>query len=229
MVGPVYALVPARALPTVDLSKSVWGELLPAGIHTAIHRFLTKAHLPLLLANMAGMILNTVVTCVDAHVGQVLSLISLVLWLPLGLGAPSTLRYDVVRLVMGTFDFWFFSCTTKITTVMVLIYFWDLRFCRMIVDWIGFHNIGLIDGQVRGIRHFVIATVVGIPPIILLLVWVMLYRLDGCTSFSLMEHHNKHTQFNLSGVDVIGNGMVTLSLLMTKLVVRKRQSLDSQP
>ncbi|KAG3014227.1 hypothetical protein PC120_g12829 [Phytophthora cactorum] len=144
----------------------------------------------------------------------------------MGLGAPSTLRYDIVRLVLKTFDFWFFSCTTTLTASMISIYFWDLRVCRMMIDWIGFHNIVFIDAQVRGIRSFVIVTILGIPPLLFMLLWIMLGRLDGCTSFSVLSHSNKHVHFSLSIVDIIGNGMITLSLLITKIVVRKRQTLQ---
>ncbi|KAG3113732.1 hypothetical protein PI125_g7068 [Phytophthora idaei] len=144
----------------------------------------------------------------------------------MGLEAPSTLRYDIVRLVLKTFDFWFFSCTTTLTASMISIYFWDLRVCRMMIDWIGFHNIVFIDAQVRGIRSFVIVTILGIPPLLFMLLWIMLGRLDGCTSFSVLSHSNKHAHFSLSIVDIIGNGMITLSLLITKIVVRKRQTLQ---
>ncbi|KUF87727.1 hypothetical protein AM587_10007015 [Phytophthora nicotianae] len=225
-LAPVYVLVPAEPLPTIDLSRSVRGELLPARAHAVIHRFLTRYHRLLLLANMSGMVMNTVVTGVNAQSGQILSVISLVMWLPLGLGAPSTLTYDIVRLVMKTFDFWFFSCTTTLTALMISMYFWDLRVCRMMIDWIGFHNIVLIDAQVRGIRPFIIVTILGIPPLIFMLLWIMLGRLDGCTSFSLLSHSNNHAHFSLSGDDIIGNGMITLSLLIIKIVVRKRQTLQ---
>ncbi|KAG7385401.1 hypothetical protein PHYPSEUDO_001530 [Phytophthora pseudosyringae] len=177
------------------------------------------------MGNMLGMVLNTVVTGVDVLTGQILSVISLTIWLPLGLGAPSTLRYDIVRLVMRTFDFWFFSCTTTLTAVLISTYFWDLRFCRMMIDWIGFHNIVFIDGQVRGIRPLILVTILGILPLVFMLLWIMLERLDGCTSFSVLSHSNTHTNFSLSGVDIIGNGMITLTLLITKIVIRKRQTL----
>ncbi|GMF29024.1 unnamed protein product [Phytophthora lilii] len=222
--GVVYALAPAEPLPTIDLSKSIRGQLLSARDHSSIHRFLTKYHRPLLFANMIAMLMNIVVTGVDALTGQILSVISLALWLPMGIAATSTLRYDIVRLIVRTFDFWFFSCTTTLTALMISTYFWDLRFCRMIIDWIGFHNIVFIDGQVRGIRHLVIVTILGIPPLVFVLFWIMLDRLDGCTSFSVLSHRNK-PHFSLSGVDIIGNYMITLSLLITKIVARKRQAL----
>lgn len=147
--------------------------------------------------------------------------------MPLGFGAFSTLRYDVVRLLMGTFDFWFFSFVTSMTAAMVSAYFRDLRFLRMVIDWVGFHHIVCIDAHVRGVRQFAFMTIVGIPPVLFILVWIMLGHVDGCTSYSILNYENAHHSFHLSGVDVIGNGLLTLALFITKIAVRKRRALRS--
>ncbi|KAG3113740.1 hypothetical protein PI124_g7310 [Phytophthora idaei] len=221
----LYVFQPANPLPVIDLSKSLRGELLPANVYEISRRFLCKYHQPLLVANVTAFVLISFMAVVNAQTGQILSLISIFLWIPLGFGAFSTLRYDVVRLLMGTFDFWFFSFVTSITAVLVSAYFRDLRFLRMIIDWVGFHHIVCIDAHVRGVRQFALMTIVGIPPVLFMLVWIMLGHVDGCTSFSILEYENEHHSFHLSGVDIIGNGLLTLALFITKIAVRKRRAL----
>lgn len=144
----VVAAGTSPGLPVNDLSKSLRGELLPAKLYDISHRLLTKHHQPLLVANVTAFFLTSFVAVVNAQAGQILSLIAIFLWIPLGLGAFSTLRYDVVLLFMGTFDFWFFSFVTSMTAGMVSAYFRDLRFLRMVIDWVGFHHIVCIDAHV---------------------------------------------------------------------------------
>lgn len=48
----------------------------------------------------------------------------------------------------------------------------------------------------------------------------------SCTSFSLLDYENENRSFHLFGVDIIGNGLLTLTLSITKIAVRKRKVLQ---
>ncbi|KUF87721.1 hypothetical protein AM587_10007016 [Phytophthora nicotianae] len=223
--GIVYTLVPAQPLPVVDLSKSFRGRLLPAKVHTFIRRKYYKHYRPVLVCGVLSYCLNVVIPLVEARMGRIIAVLAALLWIPIGLGSITTLRYDIVRLVFRTFDFWFFSAITSTITVTMSMYFGDLRSVRMLIDWIGYHHVVFVDAHVLGLRsltYFLIATVLSV---CVVLVWIMLGKVDGGSTFTIVKYEILHRTFELTGLDVIGNGMVSLGFLVAKIVFRRRKVL----
>ncbi|KAF1776843.1 hypothetical protein GQ600_11505 [Phytophthora cactorum] len=162
----VYSLVPAQPLPVVDLSKSFRGRLLPAKVHTFIRRKYYKHYRPVLACAVLSYCLNVLVPLVEARTGRIIAVLAALLWIPIGLGSITTLRYDIVRLVSRTFDFWFFSAITTTITVTMSITDADR------LD--GYHHVVLVDAHVLGLRsltYFLIATILSV---CIVLVWIML-------------------------------------------------------
>ncbi|RLN49204.1 hypothetical protein BBJ28_00014780 [Nothophytophthora sp. Chile5] len=224
----VYVLVPTGPLPVVDLSKSLRAELFPEKVDAAIFRVLKRFHRPLLMSNLVGLGLSCVVTLLNASIGQYLSVLSAILGFPLIVAGISTLRYDIVRLLVRTFDFWSSFTLLTLTLLMCATFVGDFRISRLVVDWMGFVNLLLIDGQVRGIRHYTITIFVALLPICLMLVWSMLGRIDGGRSFSLLTYENQSGRFDLEVLDIMGNGLTTLVILLAKIGYRKRKALQSR-
>ncbi|KAL3674654.1 hypothetical protein V7S43_000594 [Phytophthora oleae] len=98
---------------------------------------------------------------VQALVGQVLAVAAVLLWLPSGFGGLTTLRYDIVRLVVRTFDFWFFSTVTSVIVITVTMYLSDLRWVRMLNGWFGFHHVIFIDAHILGLRNLTYILIFG--------------------------------------------------------------------
>ncbi|KAG7385402.1 hypothetical protein PHYPSEUDO_001531 [Phytophthora pseudosyringae] len=223
--GLIYALVPAQPLPAVDLSKSFRGRLLPARVHTYIRRKYYKHYRAVLVCAAVSYCLNVSVPLVEARVGQIVAVLAALFWMPLGLGSVTTLRYDIVRLVARTFDFWFFSAITTIITVTMSTYFGDLRSVRMLIDWIGYHHVVFVDAHVLGLRSLTYILIATIFSVSVVLVWIVLGQVDGGSTFTILKFDNQHRHFELSGLDVIGNGLVSLGFLVAKIVFRRRKNL----
>lgn len=86
----VYTLVPAQPLPSVDLSKSFRGRLLPEAVHTYIRRRYYNHYRKILFFAAVSYCLNFVVPMVEACVGEVLAMLAVILWMPIGLGSITT-------------------------------------------------------------------------------------------------------------------------------------------
>ncbi|GMF25935.1 unnamed protein product [Phytophthora fragariaefolia] len=222
---PAYVLVPVASLPVIDLSKSVRAELSTPSVDATIFYLLKRFHKPLLLGVLLSFWIDIAVMVVSASIGQYLSVASTVLGLPMIAASCSTLRYDIVKLVMQTFEFWSFFIISTSTCSMCIIFVGDLRGLRLLFDWLAWQNLILLDGQVRGLRHYAITATSSIIPLMILLVWSMLERIDNATNFSILHYKIRDNRFNLSGLDIMGNGLITLLLLTAKISYRKRKLL----
>lgn len=218
-----YEFVPSRSLPALDLSRSIKSRYLPPFLLTRFDAFLKHFNKLLFASYIVGLGFSTSVPLLEASPGRYIALVSALLTLPLGLGSISTLRYDVVRLLVRTYDFWFFLLVNGTTNLMIAIMLNDLRMARLLLDWTGFQNVVLIDSQLRGIRQLSILATIGTFTVLMLLVCVMLGRVDGITDFSIMAYHNSFSRYEITAKDVVGNGLVTMSILLLKIVYRKRK------
>ncbi|EGZ29966.1 hypothetical protein PHYSODRAFT_468573 [Phytophthora sojae] len=224
--GLVYSLVPAQPLPAVDLSKSFRGRLLPGFIHhTYIRRRYSRYYRQILLCATVSYCSGFLVPLVPASTGRVFAFLAFFLWMPSGFGSVTTLRYDIVRLVCRTFDFWFFSTITSVIVVTISMYFSDLRWLRMIIEWLRLHHVIFIDAHVLGLRSLIYILIFGMISLVTVLVWIMLGRVDGGSTFTVVKYGNEHGGFELSGLDVIGNGLASLALLLAKIIFRRRKTL----
>lgn len=121
------------------------------------------------------------------------------LWMPSGFGSVTTLRYDIVRLVCRTFDFWFFSTITSVIVVTISMYFSDLRWLRMIIEWLRLHHVIFIDAHVLGLRSLIYILIFGMISLVTVLVWIMLGRVDGGSTFTVVKYGNEHGGFEPQG------------------------------
>jgi hypothetical protein len=223
--GVIYSLVPAQPLPTVDLSKSFRGRLLPASLHTYIRRRYYKYHKPIMICAALSYCLNLLVSMVRAPVGRILAVVAVLLWAPSGFGSVTTLRYDIVRLVIRTFDFWFFSVATSAVVITMSVYFSDLRWVRMLINWFGFHHAIFVDAHVLGLRHITYILIFGMISVAIVFVWIMFGQIDDISTFSIMKYENIHGGFELIGLDVMSNGVVSLGFLLIKIIFHRRKTL----
>lgn len=223
-----YELVPSTPLPVLDLSRSLKSRYLPTFLLARVDAFLARYNRPLFLCYALSLALSISVPLLKATTSSYVALISALLGLPLGLGSLGTLRYDVVRLLVRTYDFWFFLCVNGTTNFMVAVLFNDLRMTRLLIDWSGFQNIVLIDAQLRGIRQLSTLAIVGTFTVFMLLTCVMLGRVDAMQDFSIMKYQNGFSRYEVSAKDIVGNGLITMIILLLKIVYRKRKSFTRQ-
>lgn len=219
-----YELVPVGPLPTLDLSKSLKSRVLSPQAERRVDFFLRRHSKLLFVGYLVSLALSISVPLLHANAGRVAGLGCSVFGLPLALGSVASLRYDIVRLLWRKYDFWFYLCVNGVTYVMIATMFRDLRIGRVLVDVLGFQNIVLVDAQLLGVQQLIKAGAIAILTINVLLVCVMLNRVDEAHRFSILHYESQTRQYNMTVADVVGNGLVTMTILLLKIVYRKRSS-----
>lgn len=220
-----YELVPVGPLFTLDLFKSLKSQVLSPRTEKRVDVFLKRHSRLLFIEYLISLALSISMLLVSANAGRAAALGCFICGLPLALGSVASLRYGIVRLLCRKYDFWFHLCANGMTYVMLAAMFRDLRVSRVLIDIVGFQNIVLVDAQLLGVRHLIMGGAIAILTINVLLVCVMLNTVDEAYRFLTLHYKSQHWQYNMTVVDVVGNGLVTMTILLLKIVYRKRTSL----
>ncbi|DBA04955.1 TPA: hypothetical protein N0F65_006957 [Lagenidium giganteum] len=216
-----YEVVPAEPLPLVDLSCSLKSRFIPGSLLQRIDVFLVRYARALLIGYCVALIASTIVPLVPPLIGQVAACVSITLGLPLGLGSLSGLRYDVVRLLTTTYDFWFFLVLNTFICGMMATYFGDLRMARMVLDWTGIQNLVMADAQLRAVRRLTFMAVIGVSVLTVQLASVLFDLVQNAHDFQLFASGD-HT---VMASNFLANGIITLTILVLRFVYRKRHAL----
>lgn len=137
----------------------------------------------------------------DVH-GRFLGVLVVLFGLPLALGSVSSLRYGVVRRMMHTYDFWFFSIVNLTTFTAGVVAFGDLRSLRFLIDVIGFQNIVLIDAQLRGINQVALATPFALIVVLALVLCVTLKQVAAMNPVEIFQYQGSFNHYQVSVVDL---------------------------
>lgn len=218
-----YELVPVRTQPVVNLSMSLKRRFLSPAIDRRIDLILRRYGRALFAFYLVSLMLNISVPLLDAPTGRLASLVCILCGLPLALLSLTTLRYDIVKLLLATYDFWFYATANLVGYLTIAISFADLRIARLLIDSLGFQNIVFVDAQLLGVKRLITSSSIAIIAINVLLVCVMLNRIDGVDfSRSIFRYRNQNHSYNVTLADIVGNGIVTMTIFLFKISYRKR-------
>lgn len=220
----VYELVPSSTLPALDLSQSLKSKFLPTFLLNRVDDFLKRYNIVIFYMYLLAYAIGFMVPLVGVEHGRFLGVLVAVLGLPLALGSVSSLRYGVVRLMIHTYDFWFFSIVNLTTFAAGVVVFGDVRSLRFVIDLIGFQNMVLIDAQLRGINQVALATPFALFVVLALLLSVMLNQVDAMRRAVLFQYQGSHNKYQVSVVDLMVNGLGTLSILLLKIMYRVQRT-----
>lgn len=220
-----YEFVPSAALPEVDLSLSFKSRFLSENSLRIVSYILRRFHAPLACAYAVGMVLSVAVPYLSAPEGRIGAVLSLIIALPLGLANLSALRYELVCLVIREDNTMFFCLVNAATNVLVGIVFGDLRACAAVMNFIGWTNVVLIDGLLRGIRRFVQFNLAAMLGTWSWMVCMVSNRIDEPHGTSLWQYKDGGTVYDVSATEYVLNGLSTFLILLAKIIYRKRQSI----
>lgn len=220
-----YELVSSTTLPKVDLSVSIKSHYLPERFHPWVAVFLRRFQRPLEFAYMLAIVFCMVVPYIKAVPGGMLSILTLIFALPLGIGSIGALRLEVVRIVLGEDNVWFFCFTNLATQVLYAMLLGDIRVILAFTNFISMMNVVLIDARLRGIRHFTYLASLGLVSTVTLLVCLTLNLIDKSHGTSLWQYNAGKKVYVVSVSDYVVNGYSTLGVLLAKILYRKRKSM----
>ncbi|GAB9464438.1 hypothetical protein Gpo141_00001869 [Globisporangium polare] len=218
-----YELQSPGELPTLDFSLSLKSRFLSRRALDRLDRCMQQRKL---IGNMAltANVSYLVTLLAPRSVGCVASILCLVSWTPLVTAGFSSLRYDVIRLLMRTYDFWFLSCVNASVFVVLGLLIGDSRAVALVAAWAGAQANIMADANIRRVRSWqmfnLLATVVYI------VTWaaISFELIDHMQSFPLV-HYRYH---ELPAASFATNGLLTLTVVIARNVYRRRGVLRRQ-
>lgn len=213
----IYRLEPSQELPVLDLSISVKSRFLSTKGLERFDRFITHRRL-LFYGISIAMLLYPASLLVDKRVGKWLAVVTSLIGLPAALVGGSLLRYNVVTLLLTTYDVWYFTIMNTATLLVLAMSLGDVRAVSMLIAWIGFQPMVLIDSNLRAIRRLTQISIVGIFGMAFFIALVAFNCIEGIFDFVLFQFKG-HVLYAKSFVN---NGLLTLVLLLARNVIRNR-------
>ncbi|TYZ50832.1 hypothetical protein PybrP1_003164 [[Pythium] brassicae (nom. inval.)] len=213
----VYELLPAKPLPKLDLSISIASRFLSRPMLNRVHRFVRERRI-IQRSCFLAVVLLTAMPLTPALVGRPLAILALILWVPAAVASFALLRYDVARLLLTSFDFWFSTFAIAATSVVYCALFHDARAMALLAGWSGLQTNMMIDANIRAVRLWVILTI-----------FAALHSLESWAAISLGaidEMHDfvivKFASHELLASKLVSSGVLTTFAILSRNLYRKR-------
>ncbi|TMW58791.1 hypothetical protein Poli38472_006936 [Pythium oligandrum] len=129
------------------------------------------------------------------------------------------LRYDMVRLVTKSYEFWYLTVVNTVCCVLLSIYLQGGRALICIPTIGGFQCVLLIDANFRAIKHMTRISIMAATAAIALTVCTATDLLRATHDFTIVTHRNMVVKAS----DVIAHGFVTSAVLLLRNAYYKRR------
>lgn len=153
-----YGFMESELLPCVNLRRSVAALVLPFSWRVRLHEFFTRTARPLRIGIALSFFLAVgAVGAPSPAVGACLASLVLVLQLPSYIWLALTLRVELVRLLITTFDFWFFTLANLLCMVAGYLVLDDACVVMLPALWLGFQLATVIDASLYVDVHYTVS------------------------------------------------------------------------
>lgn len=216
----VYELLPPEPLPKLDLSLSIKSRFLSRRALLRFNSFVWRRK-EIGIAAFFGVICYILSLLTPVSIGCVTAILSALFYGPNAIAALSLLRFDVVCVLLGAYDFWFSSLVSASTFVGLGVVIGDIRAITIIFAWLGTQLNILIDANVRAVKLWVVFNVLGTVNFVVTWFAVSLDLIDQ------MQHHS-FAQVKAQELTVKGGvvtGLITVIALIARNVYRKRHAM----
>lgn len=216
----MYELRPARPLLVLDLSFSLKSRFLGRPALDRANRFVARRK-EIGVAGFLGLLLFLATALAPASLGGVFAVSATVLYLPVAIAGMSLLRYEVVRLLLGTFDFWFATATNVSTFVVLALMLADSRSLIALTCAVSVQANIMIDANLRAIRVWIVLNILGAGACLVMWSSVAFKLLDRANDFMILGRDSN----GLSAKAFVTDGLATVTTLVLRNVYRKRHAL----
>lgn len=238
----IYEFVKSYAFPVIDITKTT-GSVLCTGrawrdraTHT-IHNNAVATRLQDGASRRArdsfrfahagvvlGFILTTIVYCAPVAYGTPLAIAATVLSIPGEILALSATRFDIVRMVVLSYEFWYFFVVNSIVSGLVGAYFNDARAVIAGMVWLGVLNAALADTKTVDIQGSICASATSACVNLLAVVLIQFGLVSRVRHFAVL-HYRDHV---LVVEDLLVNGLVTSAIILLRNSYRRHMDLREQ-
>lgn len=159
--GLMYEFGPAHPLPTLDLSLSLKSRFFSRRALTRLNKFVSK-RATISLAGFVALISYFLTIIVPAEPARYFAFASFVLWMPSVIAAFGLFRYEIVKLFLGTYDFWFAKIVNASTFLLLGIMMDDARAVVLIGACLGVQVNVMIDANLHAVKVWTFLNIVGV-------------------------------------------------------------------
>ncbi|KAJ0403971.1 hypothetical protein ATCC90586_005838 [Pythium insidiosum] len=219
----VYEIVPRGPLPEVDLARSVRRELLSPRAQRWWQAIVRRVWFLLVPGYNIGIALAPLALVLPGRAGQLVALLSPLLGLLGGLSLLFSLRVDLVRLLVRTYDFWFFSVVNALACVALALLVRDLRVLLVGFMGFGYEMCILIDANMTFVRLFVVPATLAFSLNVSIYCLAQLRLIANPRDLGLSIHGH-----SVALSDVVCSGMITLGIMLCRNAYRRRAAVKTK-
>lgn len=219
-----YELINVHELPTIDITRSVKAAICTTrgarrynAVVRASIRFIKTFHVLSLPCDAAMFF-------VHESTGRWLALVKVVFQTPLAFLTLATLRTDMLKCLLRTYEFWFMSIMNVATCAIYCAYFRDLRAAAMVVYGLGVFSNICVDGNLQS-RQLAVTVSMYILYQLVLTLAVALELTPNTHHFALLEYKGRA----ITSDDFLLNSLSMITILTVRTAYRKRQFLKRTP
>lgn len=218
----VYEIVANEELPIFDPLVKVKQILLTERQKLAFNTLLWRHKTRIIPSYLFGHCLRIAAVFMPAETGRWFALVSSLLQCPVGVVAMLSFRYEYLKLIAHTFEFWFFTTTNTIWFACVVLLFQDVRIFLLPVCWLEYQNAVVMDAFFSDFRDVIISSAASS---MMVLIWIasVTFDLISDTHNVALLSTKRHT---IRVSDVITNAMGTILVLLIRLIYRRRTLVD---
>jgi len=215
-----YELRPSHDLPIVDLSVSIKSRFLGPRMLT-IFTTMVSYRRTMLVGALLALVLCPIALVIDTRLGRPIAVVSSLASLPLTLAAVSLLRYEVVKLLLWTYDAQLFLWMSVTTVAASAAFFQDARSMLPIVSLFGLLPNIFIDANLRAVQVSTMVTGLHIISMVISTVELVIDIVPDVQTDMALAWYGKHA---LPAKMYVTNGLITLTVLLLRNFYRKREA-----
>jgi hypothetical protein len=215
----IYEIVGSATLHHVDLSRSIKSELFSPAWVTRWNKLTRRFRYMIAASHNAANLLLLVVLVTPISVGRTIAVAIIPLGLPGCIATLLSLRYDMMYVIVRTYDFWFFWTVTLATCVCLGVFVNDVRATAGFFTAIGTLISIVIDASISMTKVFSFTSAVGGVVSLFVVAAVHLDLVPGANDLKITVNTR-----SVSLSDIIANNILTLAILLARNAYRRKQA-----
>lgn len=217
----VYVIQASHALPEIDCFRALKHVLLRGKRLKRCNRFLSKHKRWLGRCLVIGFLQALLVPYLPANVGRFAAFIGLV-ELPAVIAVIAvsvSLRYDMIRLLLRTYEFWYLSILNLVFVLVCLFSYNDARAILMLPSALSFELLPLQDANFRALRFTILVFCLAAATHVALVVFINLHQIDQWNTVQVIRY-GKHA---FVSDNVVSNYLVITTAVLLRNAYRKHR------
>lgn len=218
----VYVIRESRDLPQINCARALKHVLLAEPRLQLCNRWLSQYKRSLAILFLIGMSLVFVVPFLPVMIGRCIVFFGL-LELPALAAAMISLRFDVVRLLFTTYEFWYISSLNVACVVAVTLNYQDVRFLSTLPSFICAEVLALQDANFRALQFTIrIFCVIAIIQVAVIL-QINLHLIDKWHAMEVLMEVFRYGEHAIMADNIISNYFVFTTIILFRNAYRKQR------